>query len=87
MNSSTFCTPVCSTPVWKMAATAISTADRPTSECMAATSSGMPVISTVLALYAPMAPPATMAPTISASTGLSMIMKVVPTAISMPIMP
>ncbi|MNR32878.1 hypothetical protein D3C85_1505060 [compost metagenome] len=70
-----------------MAATAISTAERPTSECIAATSSGMPVICTVFAFQAPMAPPAAMAPMISASTGLSITMKVVATASSMPITP
>ena len=54
---------------------------------MAATSSGMLVISTVLALNAPIAAPAAIAPTISNSTGFSITMKVVATAISMPIMP
>ncbi|VVE90616.1 hypothetical protein PBR20603_04602 [Pandoraea bronchicola] len=41
------------------AATAIHTAARPISECMAATSSGILVISTLRATYAPMPPPAT----------------------------
>ena len=50
--------------IWKAqgsdtAATAMQTAARPISECMAATSSGILVISTFFAAKAPMAPPTT----------------------------
>jgi hypothetical protein len=76
--------------IWKASglcttAIAISTAAMPTSECIAATSSGICVISTRLATVAPMIPPTTMPARMSHQLCVSV--SVVPTAISMPMMP
>ena len=88
MKSSMRWAPVCSSPVWKIAATAISTATRPTSECMAATSSGICVICTRRASVAPMAPPMMRPPAMNARLGrCSAIAAVVMMAMAMPIMP
>ncbi len=78
------------------AATAIHTAARPISECIAATSSGILVISTRLARKAPMPPPTTTPPATSqkprpapCDSAFSLTIKaiVVTTAIAMPAMP
>jgi hypothetical protein len=66
-------------------AIAISTAAIPTSECIAATSSGICVISTRLATVAPMMPPMAIPATISHQLWVSV--SVVATAIAMPTMP
>ena len=66
-------------------ATAIITAARPTSECIAATSSGICVIWTRLAMMMPMMPPAAIMP-----SGMSIrrvMTSVVATAIAIPTMP
>jgi hypothetical protein len=90
MNSSTRLPAGIGSPILKASgllttATAISTAARPTSECMAATSSGICVISTRLATTHPTTPPTT-----SAAMAMStrpLIHSVVTTAIDMPVMP
>ena len=88
IKSSIFCAPVWSWAGLYTAAIAINTADKPTKECMSATSSGILVICTRLAAIVPMTAPPTIAPIINEKTGLkSGIMKVVITASSMPIMP
>ena len=79
------------------AAIAMHTAARPISECMAATSSGILVISTFFAAYAPIAPPTTTPsstrpkpeppPCPRLSCSLSINATVVTTAIPMPAMP
>ena len=66
-------------------AVAMSTAARPTSECIAATSSGICVISTRLAAYQPTRPPTTSAP--SENQTFWVTAKVTRTAITMPTMP
>ena len=69
------------------AATAMSTADRPTSECIAATSSGILVISTRRAITAPIEPPITAAITTMARLPLATSTSVVNTARVMPSIP
>ena len=66
-------------------AVAMSTAARPTSECIAATSSGICVISTRFAAYQPTRPPTTSAP--SETQTFCVTAKVTSTAITMPTMP
>ena len=66
-------------------AQAMSTAAIPTSECMAATSSGIWVICTRLATMRPMAPPSAIMP--RAMSMRRVMVNVVPTAIAMPMMP
>ena len=66
-------------------ATAIRTAARPTSECIAATSSGICVISTRRATSAPIDPPIRIASRIRSIR--LVIASVVPTAMSIPTMP
>ena len=65
IKSSIFCAPEWSCAGLITAAIAISTADRPTKECIKATSSGILVICTRLAAIEPMIAPATMAMPIS----------------------
>ncbi len=72
MNSSALCSPVSGecNPIASglfTAATAMKTAARPTSECIAATSSGICVICTRRATIAPMTPPTTMPPRIGST--------------------
>ena len=70
-----------------MAATAISTAAKPTKECINATVSGICVIGTVRARAIPTIAPSTIAPTIIQTTGFSATKNVVITAIAIAIMP
>ena len=63
----------------------MSTAARPTRECMAATSSGMLVICTRLAATMPMRPPTTIIP--SATSTRLVMARVVTMAMVMPTMP
>ncbi len=75
------------------AATAMNTAARPIMLCMKATSSGILVICTRLAITAPAAPPKSSAPNTHTSpralppSSLTMSAAVVSTAIAMPVMP
>ena len=88
INNSIFCAPECSWAGLNTAAIAISTADRPTKECIRATSSGILVIWTRFAAIEPMMAPATIATPISQQTGLKLgIKNVVMTAKAIPIMP
>ncbi len=69
------------------AAIAISTAAMPTSECIAATSSGICVISTRRATKAPMLPPTSIASRIAARLPRDTTASVTSTAMPMPTMP